>query len=150
MVPPFHWTVTFLFVLYGTQTGMSHSDILTTWKSNNNLDLLLWIGKLRYIEMKFKQFSRNNTYVSMSGKFSGIHLNVSLFSNQGEKVLNSIKARGQIFTELFTRIRTFSPAFGNNNTLKCILDMLTYMLFLEYCWNYISKYFCSLILGRRS
>ena len=46
--------------------------------------------------MNFGQFSRNNKYISIPGKMSEIHLYVLLVSNSGEKVLKSIKSRGQI------------------------------------------------------
>ena len=37
--------------------------------------------------MDFRQFSRNNTYISIPGKLSEIHLNAWLFSNPCGKVL---------------------------------------------------------------
>ena len=88
-----------------------------------------------YIGMKFQQFSRNTTHVSINGKLSELHFKISLFSNQGDKVLKNRKAMGKISPVLSTRIRTLSLGLENNNWLKWSSDtiptMLTCVILLE-------------------
>ena len=47
---------------------------------------------------------------------------------------------GQICPLVFTHLRTLSPGLEKNGTLECISDSfpgtLTYLLFLENCWNF--------------
>ena len=50
-------------------------------------ELSTWIGEEPCIQMDFRQFSRNNKYVSIPGKLSEIHLYAQLFSNSCGKVL---------------------------------------------------------------
>ena len=47
----------------------------------------MWIGEQPCMQLDFRQFARNNIYVSIPGKFSEIHLHAWLFSNPCEKVL---------------------------------------------------------------
>ena len=47
----------------------------------------MWIGEQSCMPLNFGQFSRNNIYVSISGKLSEIHLHAWLFSNPCGKVL---------------------------------------------------------------
>ena len=56
-----------------------------TFKKKNGISI--WIKEQPCMQMGFKQFSRNNMYVSIPGKFSEIHLHAWLFSNPSEKVL---------------------------------------------------------------
>ena len=62
----------------------------------------------------FTIFQEYHIYISIPGKLSEIHLNVLLLYNPGEKVLKSIKSRGQICTILLTRKRTFPQGLDNN------------------------------------
>ena len=50
-------------------------------------ELSTWIGEEPCMQMDFRQFSRNNKYVSIPGKLSEIHLYAQLFSNSCGKVL---------------------------------------------------------------
>ena len=95
-------------------------------------------------------FFWRGTKIFLVGLFNFLtefHFNEALISNSGEKVPESKKARVYICPLLSTKNKIFSPGLENNNTLKCISDnfpnMLTYMLFLKKCWNYISMYRCS-------
>ena len=47
----------------------------------------MWIGEQPCMQMEFRQFSWNNTFVSIPGKLSEIHLHAWLFSNPCGKVL---------------------------------------------------------------
>ena len=60
-----------------------------------------WIKEEHYMEVKIQQFYRNNTVVSIPGKFSEIIFYVLLFSNPGKNVLQSIKSRGPICPPLY-------------------------------------------------
>ena len=95
----------------------------------------------------------NNTYVSIPGKLSDIHLYVLLHSNPGEKVLKSIKSRGQICPILLRRKRTFPRGLEINHACKLISEkipgMLTYVLFMESCQKSICMHVCSPIHKER-
>ena len=54
-------------------------------------DLFTWIGEYPCKQMAFWQFSRNNTYVSIPGKLSKVHLHAWLFSNPCGKVLITVE-----------------------------------------------------------
>ena len=79
-------------------------------------------------------------------KIVGLTFNVSLFSNQREKVLILVESRGQMCPIVFLLLRTFSPRLENNNTLKCWFDnfptTLTYVVKLENYLKNISMYGC--------
>ena len=73
-----------------------HSEILSPPNFNAIYDLLPAIGGQWYIEILFRQFSIMTTYLRVYAKLSELHFNVSLSSNRGKKVLNSIK---MLFTQ---------------------------------------------------
>ena len=73
-----------------------HSQILATWNSSTNHDIVPWIGEELHIGAELQEFSRNDKYVRVPGKLSETHSKVLMFSNPGDKVLKSVKTRGQI------------------------------------------------------
>ena len=130
---------------------MSHSQILTTSNFNMNWNFVPWIGEQRHIGLLFRQFSNITTYVSCVAKLSKLLFTEWLFSNPGDKVLKSKKIRGQICPVLSTGIRTLSPGFENNDSVKSSFDnfatQLTYVVTLENCRNNNPMYRCSPIHG---
>ena len=106
-------------------------------------------------KMQFQQFSKHPIYVTVCVKLSELHFNGQLFSNSGEKFLKSRRTMEQICTLLFTLFfSTFSPQLNNNDTSKCSSDsfpgIVTYMLLVENCQNYISLHRCPPIAGKLS
>ena len=91
--------------------------------------------KQPYIKMLVWQFSNIIIYVKIIGKIPDQHLNVWLFSNQGDKVQKRKKPTGQICPVLSTRIWTFSLGLEDNHTLKCwsgiFPTILTCMILLK-------------------
>ena len=75
---------------------MLHSQILATWNSSTNHDIVPWIGEELHIGAEFQEFSRDNTYVRVPGKLSQTHSKIAMFSNPGDKVLKCVKTSGQI------------------------------------------------------
>ena len=75
---------------------MLHSQILATWNSSTNHDIVPWIGEELHIGAEFKEFSRDNKYVRVPGKLPETHSKDLMFSNPGDKVLKCVKTRGQI------------------------------------------------------
>ena len=105
-------------------------------------------------KMQFQQFSIHKIYVTMHGKLSELHCNVLLFSNRGENVW---KTRGQICPILFLKLSmTFSLRLENNVKLQCECSsdnfpcLVTYILYMENCWNCILMHTCLPIAGRLS
>ena len=47
----------------------------------------MWIGEQPWMQVDLRQFSSNNTDISIPGKLSDIHLHAWLFSNPCGKVL---------------------------------------------------------------
>ena len=66
---------------------MLHSQILATWNSSTNHDIVPWIGKELHIWAEFQEFSRDNKYVRVPGKLPETHSKNPMFSNSGDKVL---------------------------------------------------------------
>ena len=50
-------------------------------------DLYTWIEEQPCMQIDFRQFSRNNMYLSIPGKLSEIHLHAWFFSNPRGKLL---------------------------------------------------------------
>ena len=128
---------------------MLHSQIRTTWNSNNDWDLSSWIGEQPHRQMDFWQFSRNADICVISGKLSEINLHAWLFSNPRGKVLKSIKYRGQICPILLRRKRTFPRGLETNHACKLISDNFSGITrmsaFLDYCQKSICMHGCSQI-----
>ena len=61
------------------------SNLSHTFKKKK--DLSTWIGEQPFMQMDLRQFSRNNTYVSIPGKLSEILLHAWMFSNPYEQVI---------------------------------------------------------------
>ena len=57
----------------------------------NKITLSEWIGEQPCMQMDFRQFFRNDMFVSISEKLSEIHLHAQLFSNPCGKVLFNSK-----------------------------------------------------------
>ena len=78
--------------------------------------------------------------------FLGVNVAVGNFT------LFKFRLRSQILTHSFHSFWTFSPWLDNNKTSKCNFDsfpcMVTYMLCVEKCWNYISVHHCPPIAER--
>ena len=100
----------------------------------------------------FWQFSSHKIYVTMRGKLSEPHFDVWLFSNPGEKVQKARKGMGHLCPIFFLLFITFSPWLETNDTLQCSSDsfpwMVTVILCVENCQNYISIHSCLPIAGR--
>ena len=88
----------------------------------------------------------------MRGKLPELHCNVLLVSNCGEKVMKRRKIMEQICPITFLACLTFSPGLENNQALKWCSDsfppMMTYILCVENCQNYILIHSCLPIAGR--
>ena len=91
----------------------------------------------------------------MCGKLSDLHFNVSLISNFKEKGPEKYKKNYRTNLSLVILLfKTFSPRLENNDTSTCSYDsfprMVTYMLCVEKCLNYIPMYYCPSIAGSLS
>ena len=104
--------VNYIKFVIATKLRKLHSQIRTTWNSNNDEDLSLWIGEQLCMKMVFWQLSRNADKCVMPGKLSEIHFHAWSFSNPLGKVLKSIKSRWQICPILLGRKKDLSPWIG--------------------------------------
>ena len=82
---------------------MLHSQILATWNSSTNHDIVPWIGEELHIGAEFQEFSRNDKYVRVPGKLSEIHSKVLVSSNLGDNIQFLVKLRDR-FAPLFLHI----------------------------------------------
>ena len=78
--------------------------------------------------------------------------NAWMVSNCGEKVMKWRKTMGQICPIVFLAFQTFSPGLEKNKTSMCGSEsfprMVTYILCVENCQNYILTHSCLPIQGR--
>ena len=84
-----------------------HSQIWTSWNSNNYKDLSALIREQPCMQMDFWQFSRNADMSVIPEKLSENYVHAWLFSNPCGQVLKSIKLRGYICPILLRRKGTF-------------------------------------------
>ena len=77
-------------VILRSMTNLSHSF-------KKKKDLSTWIGEQTCMQMGFRQFSRNNTYVCIPGKLSETNLHAWLFSRVILVGLVQCVTPGQIF-----------------------------------------------------
>ena len=75
---------------------MLHSQILATWNSSTNHDIVPWIGDELHIGAEFQEFSRKDKYFRVPGKLPKTNSKVLMFPNPGDKVLRFVKTRGEI------------------------------------------------------
>ena len=71
--------------------GLFPNPSLRVWNLGNKITLSEWIGEQPCMQMDFRQFFRNDMFVSISGKLSAIYLHAQLFSNPCGKVLFNSK-----------------------------------------------------------
>ena len=95
----------------------------------------------------FLQFFNIIIYVKIVGKISDQHLNVLLFSNQGDKVQKDGELRDKSVPYFQQESGPFSLDWRMSIHLNVDLvftKILTYMIMLENCQNNISVYYnCS-------
>ena len=88
----------------------------------------------------------------MRGKLSELHFDVLLFSDCGEKVQTPWQTKGQICPIVFSTFYDFSPRLENKDTVQISSDsfprLVTYILCVENCRNYILMHSCLPSAGR--
>ena len=125
---------------------MLHSQILTPWNSNNDLDLSTWIWEQPCMQMDFWQFSRNAYICIIPGKLLENHLHAWLFSNPCEQVLKSMKFRGQICPVLLRRKRTFPHWLENSHACKWILVNFPGIIHMSAFWKMVRNPFACMVV----
>ena len=109
----------------GDQLYMPHSEILGPWFFYPFQDLLPAIGEQWYIEMRFRQFSIHNIYVTMYDKFvrTIFYCIVDLKSRgEGPKKYENYRTNVKLLC------KTFFPGLKNNNIMRCSFDNFPYMV----------------------
>ena len=117
---------------------MLHSQILATWNSSTNHDIVPWIGEELHwsgVPRVFQEWQVcQGSWKTVRNTFQST--NVLQSRRQGPKMC---KNKGTNLSRNLTSNRILSPGLENPRTLERNSDSfpgtLTYMMFLENCWN---------------
>ena len=117
---------------------MWHSQILASWNFSSYLNFVPGIVENYTLERS------SNSFPGLTSVLGCLENSQKLIPKSGSSPiqgtrLKNVKYKGENLSLTLTRKWILSPGLENNGTLQCISDSfpctLTYLLFLENCWN---------------